>query len=258
MQVLERTRGKQTHSHNVHLISKILIFYSFFTKPDLPEPESMNKESNPNKPSWRASLQPAIPVRMTRRGRVRKPHELDEDNVHILFKNMPMSEYNPAIRTALAIHKARLRRQVYRAYVEQERVLNTLTISQSQMYAALVRLHDERRHALRAMQHDGRSELDLSIHSEPHRASHRALPPVISTTSPAAGHMPTGPPLALDATSLPPLPGATFPRPVDAFFENIPFADLEDPIVRANELSAALPIGVQIVLLVKEYSYNGC
>ena len=215
----------------------------------------MNKQGSLGKPLWRASVRPAIPVRLTRRWRFRKPHDLDEDTAHLVFQSMPLTEHNPEFRGAFALHKVRLGRQLYRAYVEQERAVNRVTTRQENMYATLVRLHAERRHALRALQHDVQSEIDYGIHSEPHSAGHRALPPVRST-SPAVAHAPTRPPCALDAILLPSLPGVTVSRQVDAFFETIPDTDYEISTTRANEVSAALTIGMHIGLLDK--CYNNC
>lgn len=200
----------------------------------------MHKQGSLAEPLWRASLRPAIPVRLTRRWRFRKPRDLDEDTAHLIYDSMPLSERNPQIRGALALHKTRLRRQVYRAFLEQERAVNKVTIRQTAMYETLVRLHEERRRARRELHDDALSEhdeaaRDHSTQSEPHAARRRELLAAAGADTGAgagaralapAGGTPTPmrPVRALDAVSLPPLPGERAARPVDAFFESIPDA----------------------------------
>ena len=67
----------------------------------------------------RFDRQPAIPVRYPRRMHYRKPRELDEDSLHLIFQSLPMSEHAPELRGRLAGYEAKARRRLYEWYMSQ-------------------------------------------------------------------------------------------------------------------------------------------
>lgn len=67
----------------------------------------------------RFERRPAIPVRYPRRMHYRKPRELDEDSMHLIFASLPMSELAPEIRGRLAGYEAKARRRLYEWYMNQ-------------------------------------------------------------------------------------------------------------------------------------------